>query len=168
MVKVKASEVKSLLKKNGIETKKISVRSDWHSINITLKDLSLPITKIEKIVKIEFEKIDRCHVSGEILAGGNTFVFVDFDSKVVHEAVEQKVAEMISEGFDFDKYIENLKSKEDYRHVFKEDDKLKVIISLEQNRIFFEDFNEYRTIPFNMSHEGLAWAILDLEYKNSL
>jgi len=42
---------------------------------VVIKDESIDKEAVEKIA-YPFEEVDRCEVTGEVLAGGNTFVFV--------------------------------------------------------------------------------------------
>lgn len=72
-----ANQIKKELKEAGIPTKKISVRCDG-SVHVTIKDLSISIEAVEKVVK-KHEHYQRDEYNGEILQGGNTFVFVDYD-----------------------------------------------------------------------------------------
>lgn len=54
------------------------------------KDAKAFLDSVEKVAHAH-QKVSRCQVTGEILAGGNTFVFVSFDSSLV-EANEPKTA----------------------------------------------------------------------------
>ena len=80
---VNAREVKQVLKENGINTKKIGVRclsaGYEQVIRVTLKDIYLPLKKIEAIVKDKFEHVYYEERTMEILAGGNTFVQIEYD-----------------------------------------------------------------------------------------
>lgn len=108
---IKAKDVKKVLRENNIDTKNISVRSKIvgyeNSINITLKDLSLPKHLIQKILNKEFSSISYDERSGEILGGGNTFVFVDFDYNLLENAIEEKIP-LATE------LVKELNSKDDY------------------------------------------------------
>ena len=83
-------EVAAKLKAIGITNKQVSCRSDYNSINCRIKDLSIDPEVVERIA-YEYEKIDRCEYSGEILAGGNTYVFVtyDYDTEREHSKSEK-------------------------------------------------------------------------------
>lgn len=74
-----AKEVKSFLKSKGIETSKIRVSNEISSIRVKLLDPCLDFDQIESLLQEEFESYQRDEATGEILSGGNTFVFVDFD-----------------------------------------------------------------------------------------
>ena len=108
---IKAKDVKKVLRENNIDTKNISVRSKIvgydSSINVTLKDLSLPKHRIQKILDKEFSSISYDERCGEILSGGNTFVFVDFDYNLLENAIEEKIPLAT-------KLVEELNSKDDY------------------------------------------------------
>lgn len=67
---------------------RFSVTSDIYSIRVSFTRNSV-VTKdqVEKLAKV-YESIGRCPVSGEILMGGNTFVFV---TEII---TDEQVAEM--------------------------------------------------------------------------
>ncbi len=72
-----AKKVRLFIKEMGFKRGDFSVTSDYNSVRIQPKEQ----VKLKELVKIEeyseqFEKIDRCEVSGEILSGGNTYVSV--------------------------------------------------------------------------------------------
>lgn len=83
-----AKEVKNFLKENGIDTKNIRVNSS-SSINVKLLDPKLDYDKIEQLLKEKFESYQRDEGSGEILSGGNTFVFIEYDYDLVKETENQ-------------------------------------------------------------------------------
>jgi hypothetical protein len=83
--KEKAQEVRQQLKTEGITSKQVSIRSDSNSISIHIKDLTVSKQRVEEAASGQ-EHIRRCEASGEILGGGNTFVFVEFDSNAVRAA----------------------------------------------------------------------------------
>ena len=81
-----AAEIRKELKAIGITSRQVSVRSD-SSVNISIKDLAISIEKVKEIA-MKYESVSRCHMSGEILSGGNTFVFVDYSWKAEEAAKE--------------------------------------------------------------------------------
>lgn len=68
-----AVKIRKLLAAEGIPARSVSVRSDGNSVDVTIKDAAVGSDKVRAIAG-QFEKIDRCQVSGEILSGGNTYV----------------------------------------------------------------------------------------------
>lgn len=71
-----AKDIRAELKEMGFNSKKISVRKrDCNVVLVTLKDEAIDREKIEQLAK-RHEDVDYCEKTGEILAGGNTFVFV--------------------------------------------------------------------------------------------
>ena len=83
------SEAKKIIKKLGFDSRKVScnVRPGSYTMNVRVKDLSIPLEPIEDALK-QFERINRCEYSGEILQGGNRFIFVQYESFIpVNEAV---------------------------------------------------------------------------------
>jgi len=88
MAKAGSKEVKNFLKSHGIETKDIRVSSN-SSIDVKLLDPRLDIDKIEELLKNEFESYQRDDATGEILSGGNTFVFIEYDYDLVKQIQEE-------------------------------------------------------------------------------
>lgn len=71
-----AKDIRTELKEMGFNSKKISVRkNDCNVVLVTLKDESIDREKIEQIAN-KHKDVDYCEKTGEILAGGNTYVFV--------------------------------------------------------------------------------------------
>lgn len=83
-----AKEVKEFLKSKGIETRNIRV-SSGSSIEVKLLDPKLDFDQIEALLKEEFESYQRDEATGEILSGGNTFVFIDYDYDLVKQIQEE-------------------------------------------------------------------------------
>ena len=81
MSKQKAAEIRSQLKTLGYTSRDVSVRSDHNSLDITIRRNGLKVKAIRDIAN-GAEKIDRCDFSGEILSGGNTYVFIRFSDDV--------------------------------------------------------------------------------------
>lgn len=88
MKKVSAKDIKSFLKENGIDTKDIRI-STANSINVKLLDPKLDYDKIESLLSEKYESYQRDDATGEILSGGNTFVFLEYDSSTIKEVSEQ-------------------------------------------------------------------------------
>ena len=99
-----AIELRKLLKERGWNSRKVGVRSGRCTysgeINVTIKDPAVPYHEVKKLAS-GFESISRCHVSGEILSGGNTYVDVNLAENVVKvlearylEAVKAAVAKI--------------------------------------------------------------------------
>lgn len=69
--------IKQVLKEHGYNNRKVGVRYDGHAIWLTIKYLAIDIKEIEQLVK-GYESYECDEVTGEILSGGNTFVFVNY------------------------------------------------------------------------------------------
>lgn len=80
-------EVAAKLKAIGITNKQVSCRSDYSAIRCSVKDLSIDL-EVVKSIAMDYQKINYCEYSGDILSGGNLFVFVDYDWQV--EAATRK------------------------------------------------------------------------------
>ena len=92
-IKEKAKELRAILKKEmGVNAKQVSVKSSCcgysDKLDIKIKDLTVNKNKVEELANT-FDKVDRCEASGEILQGGNTYVFVEFDWETVSEAKDE-------------------------------------------------------------------------------
>jgi len=100
--KEKAKEIRALLKKKfGLTSRDVSVRSR-SSIDLEIKTIKALMikSKIEK-ESSQFERIFRDHATGEILAGGNTFVFVSIEwkfRKKLASAVEAEIMRTTKTG----------------------------------------------------------------------
>lgn len=92
--KTPAQKLRAALKAAGYKPSAISVRNPRGAFNVTIKDKAIPLDAIEEIAR-SFESVSRCHVSGEILSGGNTFVFVQYADTVEKEF--EAIAEAIGE-----------------------------------------------------------------------
>lgn len=78
----KVQQVADLLKKQGINSRMVSVSSpNWGKVIATIRDASISPAKVLNAIKT-VENIHRCEVSGDILAGGNTFVEVRYADSV--------------------------------------------------------------------------------------
>lgn len=83
------NEIKRILRKAGIETKHISVRHKWcgYSESYWVKIMSLDVDKkkVERICRgLESYEVDER--TQEILQGGNTYIFVDYDWQLEYKA----------------------------------------------------------------------------------
>lgn len=77
----RAAEIRRKLKAMGFSSRKVGVKVRYSMydavIELKLKDIALPVSKIEEIANKQ-EHIYECERTGEILAGGNTFVRVNY------------------------------------------------------------------------------------------
>ena len=86
----KAQELAKKLKANGITAKQVSCRAKNGSIRCNIKDVKID-PEVVKSLGDEFEHVRYCEYSQEILSGGNTFVFVQYDWEV--ESATRKTPE---------------------------------------------------------------------------
>lgn len=77
----RATEIKKLLKANGIDPRlirsKLNKYSMGSSLTVTILSRSINREDVVKILK-QFEKYDRCEITGDILSGCNRYVFVTY------------------------------------------------------------------------------------------
>ena len=75
-----ATELRQGLKALGYSNRKVSVREQQGGLStalyVTIKCASVDREKVEALAA-SHEHVDRCERSQEILAGGNTYIFVD-------------------------------------------------------------------------------------------
>ena len=75
----KAKAIRTALKEAGFNQKQISVKKQFGvcsvAFNVTIRDANIDKSTIENIVN-KFKSIDRDEITGEILAGGNDYVFI--------------------------------------------------------------------------------------------
>jgi len=87
-MKEKAQELRKELKAIGISNKDVSVRvkpcTYSEVMDVKIKNLDVDIRKVQELA-MKYEEINRDEFSGEILSGGNDFVFVDYDFQILQE-----------------------------------------------------------------------------------
>jgi hypothetical protein len=96
MGKQKAAEIRKQLKTLGYSARDVSVRSDHNSLDITIRRNGLNVKAIRDIAN-SFENIRRCEASGEILSGGNTYVFIRFSDEIT-DAMTQFVKKLANDA----------------------------------------------------------------------
>lgn len=88
------AKIRADLKAAGIPARAVSVRvSDAGystSVSVKIKDISVDRAVVEKIAN-RHEDISYDERSGEILSGGNTYVWVDYDYDTIRNAREQYI-----------------------------------------------------------------------------
>ena len=86
-----AQKIRSEIKALGYTAKKVSVRCNGcgysDSIRITIKDIAIPEKAIVEIAN-KYESIRYDEYTGEILEGGNLYIFVEYDYDTVKAAYE--------------------------------------------------------------------------------
>lgn len=77
----RSAAIRAALKQRGISSRDVSIRSDYYaggsSIRIKVKNPNVSTKLVEEIANAH-ESIRRCEMTGEILSGGNRFVFVEY------------------------------------------------------------------------------------------
>ena len=90
----KSNEIKKeLIGKFGegkfLDNKSFSVSTRGGHVRVTIKTPLVEIEDVQEYLKSQYESIDRCEYTGDILSGGNTFVFVSYDSEMITKITEQ-------------------------------------------------------------------------------
>jgi hypothetical protein len=87
-MKNESSLIRNSLKQQGFNNRQVSVvQSSISSVYVTIKDYKVNFKKVKEEVE-KFEKVRHCPHTGEILSGGNLFVFVSYDGKTVKQYAE--------------------------------------------------------------------------------
>lgn len=181
-LKEKVAQIRKDLKAEGITNKQVSVRGKYalydESITITIKDITVSRKKVEEIAE-KFEEVEWDHYAMEILAGGNTYIHVDFDWQVLEEAKKDfmEIAEKIYN--DSQSYGEN----ELYR-VIENNNKVAFyqahycngnppMISLSEIKVIkdeYGEFNSYNRLTSTIATcpEGIASALVQYKYQYGL
>ena len=100
--KERSGAIRNILKKAGYKLRDFSIRSRdcgySDETRIHVKNLSIKTKEIENLVK-GFEEVERDEYSGEILSGGNTYIFVDYDYDTLYnegERLKGEIAEILN------------------------------------------------------------------------
>lgn len=83
-----SNTIADYLKEHGYNRTKVTVRKKGDAYYCTIKDINIEEKTIIDLVK-RFEKIRYDEYSGEILSGGNTYVFVDYDDKLIDKIYDK-------------------------------------------------------------------------------
>ena len=110
-------EIKAYLKSEGIDTKLISVSVTYpgyeESIHATIKSLDINLKQVERLLNEKYRSVDYDQANGEILAGGNTYVSVNYDYQILKDESKKHIetAESIfnSEEFKTNSIVEVMK-----------------------------------------------------------
>jgi len=90
-MKDKAKLLRNELKALGLTSQDVSVRvkpcTYSERMDVIIKNLSIDIKEIERLAR-KYEKVDRDEITGEILAGGNDYVYVAYDWEVLKKEGE--------------------------------------------------------------------------------
>lgn len=153
--KERSAAIRAEIKKLGYNSRQVSVRSGFCGYSdythITIKDAKADIKEIEKACK-KFQSVDYDSATGEILAGGNTYIHVQYDYDAISKATEANIEKAESLVNDID----------DYYVLFK--DEKKEIVLCKQNELFgievFENESKYGSVkvPF-CSADRMKWTV---------
>jgi len=109
-VKEIRKQLKSVL---GYNAKQVSIRKrHYTALVFTVRDASVNVEKVKKFAK-DFEKIDYCQYTGEILSGGNTYVEVELSEGVKDELAKEHLEDvmiamsLVKAGLDYAKINDN-------------------------------------------------------------
>ena len=89
-------KIRTSLKEAGYTQKdiKVSVRSSRYdtAAKITIHNPHIDRHRIEKILRAAYEEIDRDDITGEILQGGNTMLFIEYEYGIFEEVAREWMA----------------------------------------------------------------------------
>lgn len=77
-----AQALRAALKAAGFNARRVTIRVNHSTLYVTIRDGWTSLSKVKAIAD-RFRVVDRCQVTGEILAGGNTFVDVRYTEELV-------------------------------------------------------------------------------------
>jgi hypothetical protein len=97
MCKELAKELRNKLKELGYNRTMVGVTSDYDSINVAVKSIDVDFKTVEELAN-NYEKLDRDHLTGEILLGGNTYVNVNY-SDTLKDELKNKYMDKAEEVF---------------------------------------------------------------------
>lgn len=87
--------LRAALKAAGFNARQVTVRERASSLNVTIRDAGVRLPEVEAIAR-KFEHVDHCRVTGEILQGGNTFVFVAYDGAALKATIDSVLPALAS------------------------------------------------------------------------
>lgn len=97
-----AKSIRTALKAAGMSNRQVSVKSSRYSmgssVTVEILDLSVNMALVKKIA-MAHETCRRCEVTGDILSGGNRFIFVNVDSAALEALVATLPANPTVNGF---------------------------------------------------------------------
>jgi hypothetical protein len=94
-----ADRLRAALKQAGFNARRVSVRHDDSTLQVTIRDASVSLTQVEAVAG-PFETVRRCESTGEILLGGNCFVDVKYAPDVVKPLKAELAALLAAAPFD--------------------------------------------------------------------
>lgn len=77
-----ADRLRAALKQAGFNSRQVSARHDHSTLRVTIRDASVSLTRVQEIAGA-FESVSRDQATGEILAGGNTFIRTEYANTLV-------------------------------------------------------------------------------------
>lgn len=161
-MKVTAKQVKDFLGKNGIKvTKDLKVRCSHNVIEVCLNSFSFSQIEIQKLLSTKFERIDKCELTGEILSGGNLFVFVDYGFDFMENLASTKLAELQKEKPNFDDVVKEISDKDSIYNILKSSDNVEVVVSVKDRTVYFSDKTPNgKSISYPLTYPYLARALM--------
>ena len=163
--KEKAAEIRKDLKAiMGVNSREVSVKSSVNSISIHIKNLNIDIKTVETIAN-QYEDIRRCEASGEILQGGNTFVFVEFDHDAVRQGGEgmAEIAESwYLEARNGEYYGIEMAENDDYSVTYWPDNEAFPIVKVSAKNGDYSKSGKYAA--HNLPHLAQAMALIAGQY----
>ena len=153
--KERSASIRAGIKKLGYNSRQVSVRSGFcgysEYTHVTIKDVKADIREIEKACK-KFQSIDFDSATGEILAGGNTYVHVQYDYDAIEKATDANIEKAESLVNEID----------DYYVLFK--DEKKEIVLCKRNELFdiavFENESKCGSVKVPLcSADRMKWTI---------
>lgn len=153
--KERSAAIRAEIKKLGYNSRQVSIRSGFCGYSdythVTIKDVKANIKEIEKACK-KFQSVDYDSATGEILAGGNTYIHVQYDYDAINKATDANI----------EKAESLVKDVDDYYVLFKDENK--EIVLCKHNELFdvavFEDGGKSVSVKVPLcSADRMKWTI---------
>ena len=143
-IKEKGAAIRAELKKLGYNSRQVSVKTGYCGYSdfahITIKDLQADFQAVEKACT-KFKSIDYDKYSGEILEGCNTYITVNYDNSVLHNAEEKIMPKIEAIISGLDKEQKNIKKGSVEYVIYKEKDDFFLVSYEEYCRIRIHAFD---------------------------
>lgn len=153
-------QMKQELKQKGFDTKQISIRKrdagySW-AYNVEIKSPYIDKDKVEKIVK-KHQYYETDIKTGEILAGGNTYIFAKYDYNAFDDVAKKYKPKA-------KQYIEKVNNiEESYGVPLKEGKHANLFKDGNRYMIYYKDENGEQHRRYTYSEEGLSKYLFQLK-----
>lgn len=141
-----------VLSENKIARRGYSIRTSYSGysskMQVTIKDFRINKKQVEGLLS-KFKEVDRDQRTGEILLGGNTYVFVEYDWQTLDNLIKEKLEEA--------REIFNKSKGQVVIEAAKNESKI-LYFNKEAGRLFIEDPSNHEKQPSRWASDEYAIA----------